>query len=49
MAPEVLLDMSYSAPKVDIFASGVILFILLCGNPPFEKAKFDDPLYVTLI
>jgi len=30
---------------VDIFASGVILFIMYAGNPPFEKATANDPYY----
>lgn len=30
---------------MDIFAAGVILFIMYAGNPPFEKATITDPYY----
>ena len=33
---------------MDIFASGVILFIMYAGNPPFEKAAPNDPYYKIL-
>jgi len=33
---------------VDIFAAGVILFIMYAGNPPFEKAGLNDPYYKIL-
>ena len=33
---------------MDIFASGVILFIMYAGNPPFEKATPTDPYYKIL-
>ena len=30
---------------MDIFASGVILFIMYAGNPPFESTRPHDPYY----
>jgi serine/threonine protein kinase len=34
MAPEISMK-EYDGRRVDIFASGVILFIMYSGNPPF--------------
>jgi len=44
MAPEIA-NKKYEGKNVDIFASGVILFIMFAGNPPFEKATPNDPYY----
>jgi serine/threonine protein kinase len=44
MAPEIALK-NYDGRKTDIFAAGVILFIMYAGNPPFEKATITDPYY----
>jgi len=38
MAPEIHAGKAYSGTAVDIFACGVILFIMISGNPPFLKA-----------
>lgn len=38
-APEIQLGKKYDE-KVDIWACGVVLYILLCGYPPFS-AKTD--------
>ena len=35
-APEILLGDSYDAPAVDIWSLGVILYMLVCGHPPFQ-------------
>lgn len=44
MAPEIP-SKNYEGVKTDIFAAGVILFIMYAGNPPFEKAAINDPYY----
>lgn len=44
MAPEIA-SKHYDGRKTDIFAAGVILFIMFSGNPPFEKAVITDPYY----
>lgn len=44
MAPEIR-NRDYDGRDVDLFAAGIILFILYSGNPPFEKAANTDPYY----
>merc|ERR1719291_328949 len=41
MAPEILERGEYTS-KVDVFASGVILFILISGFPPFRETRDSD-------
>merc|ERR1712156_498804 len=41
MAPEIINNQKYTE-KADIFASGVILFIMLAGFPPFQNADSKD-------
>ncbi|XP_017015188.2 SNF-related serine/threonine-protein kinase [Drosophila takahashii] len=43
-APEILLGDSYDAPAVDIWSLGVILYMLVCGVAPFEKANDSETL-----
>ncbi|XP_064594551.1 serine/threonine-protein kinase 33-like isoform X2 [Liolophura sinensis] len=43
MAPEILDNRSYSQ-QCDVWAMGVIMYLLLTGRPPFT-AKDDDTLY----
>jgi len=42
MAPEVMSRQSYDGAKADIWSSGVVLFIMLAGNPPFAQAGGND-------
>lgn len=44
-SPELLEQKQYSGSKNDIFACGVILFIIVNGYPPFREAKLKDPWY----
>lgn len=45
MAPEILLRQAYQGQVVDLFALGVILFILYSGHPPFGMANEEDQYY----
>lgn len=48
-APEILLRKKDYDKKVDVFAMGVVLFILLGGYPPFEHAKESDKWYQFIV
>lgn len=45
MAPEILAREAYQGHVVDLFALGIILFILYSGHPPFATADPRDPHY----
>lgn len=45
MAPEIHLKQRYQANAVDLFALGIILFIIYAGHPPFNLAKDNDNHY----
>ena len=47
MAPEIA-KREYDGRKVDIFAAGVILFIMYVGAPPFESTELNDPYFKCL-
>ncbi|XP_069460369.1 SNF-related serine/threonine-protein kinase-like isoform X2 [Ambystoma mexicanum] len=43
-APEILLGDEYDAPAVDIWSLGVILYMLVCGHPPFQEVNDSETL-----
>jgi len=45
MAPELITKNIYQGHSVDLFALGIILFILYSGHPPFNSANPQDPHY----
>lgn len=45
MAPEILAQEPYSGEKADLFATGVLLFIMIAQHPPFRKASHRDSFY----
>lgn len=47
MAPEIHIGQHYSGQKADLFAAGVLLFILVTQHPPFKKAVSQDAFYRT--
>ena len=42
MAPEIFTKRGYRGDSVDIWACGVILFVLVCGFFPFDDSVYDD-------
>ncbi|KAM6430721.1 uncharacterized protein PHA67_002604 isoform 2-T2 [Liasis olivaceus] len=47
-APEILLGEEYDAPAVDVWSLGVILYMLVCGHPPFQEANDSETLTMIL-
>lgn len=42
MSPEIVAKRDYSGPSADIWASGVILYVLLTGTVPFKSQAEKD-------
>merc|ERR550514_866219 len=42
MAPEILAHRPYAGEKADVWSAGVVLFIMIAGNPPFGIANLTD-------
>lgn len=45
MAPEIHMKKPYQGASVDLFATSIILFIMLTQHPPFTRAEPTDPFY----
>ena len=44
MSPEIVSKIEYSGLKADIWALGILMYVMLCGKFPF-KASNDQDLY----
>lgn len=42
MAPEILLGKGYMGPPIDVWSSGVALYIMLTGTVPFNRNRLHD-------
>lgn len=49
MSPEIQNGLSYTGPEADLFASAIVLFIMVAGHPPFEEATSKDRWYKSFI
>jgi len=45
MAPEIHEKRPYDGERVDVFALGVILFIMMTQYPPFRAANRQEDIY----
>ena len=44
LSPEVCVnEQPFDGPTVDLWAAGVILYMMLTGEPPWEEPKMEDP------
>ncbi|CRK90797.1 CLUMA_CG004487, isoform A [Clunio marinus] len=49
VAPEILMESGYGL-KIDVWAAGIILYILLCGFPPFVSPdNQQEPLFDAIL
>lgn len=49
MAPEIKEGKTYDGKQIDMFSTGVILFIIVQGIFPFKEAKKDEYFYNLII
>lgn len=49
MAPEMLAGQKYNGSKVDMFALGVLMFILIARREPFQLANERDEIYKLIL
>jgi len=49
MAPEIKEGKNYDGTQIDMFSTGVILFIIVQGIFPFKEAKKDEYFYNLLL
>lgn len=48
-SPEIHSGLPYSGESADIFAAGIILFVMAVGHMPFSRATLKDQVYSLLV
>lgn len=48
-SPEISLNFEYNGVQADLYALGIMLFIMVFGCRPFRETKTSDPLFMKLL
>ena len=48
MAPEMGSLLTFDGDSLDVFALGVVMFIMVTGNYPFQQATLNDKYFKLL-
>ncbi|EFP74758.1 Chk1 protein kinase [Puccinia graminis f. sp. tritici] len=48
-APELALGRPYHGPAIDLWSSGIILYVLLVGNTPWDNPTMESPEFVSYV
>ncbi|KAG0143372.1 hypothetical protein CROQUDRAFT_48921 [Cronartium quercuum f. sp. fusiforme G11] len=48
-APELAFGRPYHGPAIDMWSSGIILFVLLVGNTPWDTPTLDSPEFAAYV
>ncbi|PLW22490.1 hypothetical protein PCASD_10815 [Puccinia coronata f. sp. avenae] len=48
-APELALGRPYHGPAIDLWSSGIILYVLLVGNTPWDNPTMESPEFASYI
>lgn len=48
-SPEISLNFEYNGVQADLYALGIMLFIMIFGCRPFRESKTSDPLFMKLL
>ena len=49
VAPEIVMGGEYEGPPVDLWSCGVVLFVLLLGNTPWDSPESTSPEFVEFV
>ncbi|OAV97595.1 CAMK/CAMKL/CHK1 protein kinase [Puccinia triticina 1-1 BBBD Race 1] len=48
-APELALGRPYHGPAIDLWSSGIILYVLLVGNTPWDNPTLESPEFASYV